>query len=470
MTTLDTKSLLFFAGSFCRGVNEDFLPGAQGIKTAAEINWEGYALLKDALLGESQISEIELQDYSGKNYVYHFSRIAASNWYFGIAIDKSEYQKPLRKLLLSFLISFFISMIVGIVIMGIVMNRITQPIKSLNNTVQQFAYDKAARTGIVSNDEIGELGTSFNQMADEIEEYGLKLSKNLMYVEKQSDSYARFVPEKLLRLFDKLDITEVEPRDCKALEMTVMFSDIRSYTAISESLSSRGVFEFLNNYFSITNPIIEKNEGIIDKYIGDAIMALFPVSPDDALRSVIEINNLVKELNTTQKERNQVAIVTGTGLHFGEVELGTVGDNKRLQATVIGDAVNLSSRLESATKLYGIDVLISDAVLTRLANPQEFNLRLIDTVRVKGKETPIVLYEFFDVDEPEIVAKKIEMMAQFSEAMELYKNGDFQKALALFKQCSADCPEDTVSPAYIKRCTTLSRIPPGKDWAGISTL
>ncbi len=199
-------------------------------------------------------------------------------------------------------------------------------------------------------------------------------------------------------------------------------------------------------------------------------MALFPVSPDDALRSVIEINNLVKELNTTQKERNQVAIVTGTGLHFGEVELGTVGDNKRLQATVIGDAVNLSSRLESATKLYGIDVLISDAVLTRLANPQEFNLRLIDTVRVKGKETPIVLYEFFDVDEPEIVAKKIEMMAQFSEAMELYKNGDFQKALALFKQCSADCPEDTVSPAYIKRCTTLSRIPPGKDWAGISTL
>jgi adenylate cyclase len=114
--------------------------------------------------------------------------------------------------------------------------------------------------------------------------------------------------------------------------------------------------------------------------------------------------------------------------------------------------------------------LISDSVFDELANQQDFNLRRIDIVRVKGKETPIVLYEVFDTDNVEVIQKKKAIQSNFSKAMEFYKKGDFSQALELFKQCNSDCPEDTVSPAYIKRCTTLARIPPGKDWAGISTL
>jgi class 3 adenylate cyclase len=289
-------------------------------------------------------------------------------------------------------------------------------------------------------------------------------------IEAQRDSFARFVPERMLELFDKSSITEVKPRDCKSLELTVMFSDIRSYTSISEGLSCRDVFELINGYFEMTNPIIESNGGIIDKYIGDAIMSLFPESPDGALRAAIAINRALAELNKTRRERGELEIRTGTGIHFGRVELGTVGDSARMQATVIGDAVNLSSRLESATKAFGLRMLISEAARDRLKSPGEFSLRRIDTVRVKGKEEPIGLYEVFDLDEGPVMEKKARLGATFSDALRDYKAGEFAEALDLFSRCAAGCPEDTVASAYIKRCATLIRIPPGDDWAGVSTL
>ena len=293
---------------------------------------------------------------------------------------------------------------------------------------------------------------------------------NIELVKKQSVSYSRFVPQKLLKMFDKESILDVKTADCKTLEMSVLFSDIRSYTTISESLTPRGVFDLLNKYFHITNPIIEVNQGIIDKYIGDAIMALFPRTADDAVRAAVEIKKSLCKFNEQRKQKNEIPVLTGIGIHYGEVELGTVGDDNRLQATVIGDAVNLAARLESATKLYGIDLLISDTIFSKLKNPDSFNIRMVDMVRVKGKEKPITLYEVFDFNEPETIERKLKIKNIFDEAMNFYKLGDFKKAIEIFQQCLADCPEDTVSPAYIKRCTTLLRIPPGKDWAGISTL
>lgn len=311
--------------------------------------------------------------------------------------------------------------------------------------------------------EIEHLGSGYSKMKE-------TLNANLMLLGAQRDSYARFVPEKILELFDKSSITDVSPRDCKTLELTVLFSDIRSYTAISESLTCRGVFELLNSYFEIANPIITSNGGIIDKYIGDAIMALFLNSPDEALRSAISLNRELGKFNADRRESHQAEILTGTGIHFGTVELGTVGDSTRLQATVIGDAVNLSSRLESATKVFGVRMLMSEAAYVRLKDPGEFHLRQIDTVRVKGKERPIGLYEVFDLDEPSVMEEKTKIGSMFSDALRAYKVEEFPKALDLFTRCASECPEDTVASAYMKRCATLIRIPPGNDWAGVSTL
>lgn len=311
--------------------------------------------------------------------------------------------------------------------------------------------------------EIDRLGTSYSKMKD-------ALNADRTIIESQRDSYARFVPEKMLELFDKSNIIAVKPRDCKALDLTVMFSDIRSYTSISEGLSCRGVFDFLNTYFEMTNPIIDANGGIIDKYIGDAILSVFPKSPDGALRSVITINRNLQKLNEERRKTAAPEILTGTGIHFGSVDLGTVGDSTRLQATVIGDAVNLASRLESATKAFGVRILMSEAARARLERPEEFHLRLIDTVRVKGKQEPIRLYEVFDLDEPSVKENKLRTASVFSEALKRYKAGEFSEAVDLFAQCAKSCPEDTVAAAYVKRCSTLIRIPAGSEWAGVSTL
>jgi class 3 adenylate cyclase len=311
--------------------------------------------------------------------------------------------------------------------------------------------------------EIDRLGSGYAKMKD-----ALKVNRAL--IEAQRDSFARFVPEKMLELFDKTSVIDVKPRDCKPLELTVMFSDIRSYTAISEGLSCGGVFDLLNAYFAMTNPIIDANGGIIDKYIGDAILSVFPNSPDGALRSVIAINRELQAFNEARRKNGESDILTGTGIHFGNVDLGTVGDGTRLQATVIGDAVNLASRLESATKVFSVRVLMSEAALARLETPSEFHLRRIDTVRVKGKEQPIDLYEVFDLDEPAVLEKKLQSATTFAEALQCYKTGDFSQALDLFANCAETCPSDTVVMAYLKRCSTLIRIPPGNDWAGVSTL
>ena len=453
--------------------NASFMPTAEGIKTPEEINWPNYITFVKQIKevpSTQVIPEIEFKDYSGKEYIYHFSEITACHWHFGIAVDKAEYMKPLKTLLLYFAIALVLSLLISLVVINNFVSRMVVPIKALNAVMQKFSSDKTFRAEISTEDEIGVLGQSFNDMADTIEVYSNDLKNNLETVENQRNSYARFVPEGLLALFNKRSILEVEPKDHKALDMTVMFSDIRSYTAISESLTPKEIFDLLNNYFHLTNPIIEKNYGIIDKYIGDAIMALFPRQPDDALRSAIEIKKMLLAFNQKQVENNHPKFLTGVGLHYGTVEIGAVGDQKRLQATVIGDAVNLASRLESATKLYAIEIIISDDVYTKLEKPSDFKLRMIDTVRVKGKDTPIVLYEVYDIDDPAIIEKKDQLMPTFSEAMACYKSGDFEKAIELFKVCHETCPEDTVSPVYVKRCTTLIRIPPGDDWAGISTL
>lgn len=311
--------------------------------------------------------------------------------------------------------------------------------------------------------EIEQLATGYIKMKDAI-------NANRTLIASQRDSFARFVPQRMLELLDKSNIADVKPRDSKALDLTVMFSDIRSYTSISERLPSHDVFELLNSYFEITNPIISAHGGIIDKYIGDAIMSVFPNSPDAALKSVIDINREMRLFNEARRKSGEPEILTGTGIHFGPVDLGTVGDSTRLQATVIGDAVNLASRLESATKVFGVRVLMSEAAYARIEAPGDFHLRPIDTVRVKGKEQPIQIYEVFDLDAPSIIEQKTAAEAIFAEALHRYKTGDFEKARDLFVACAAECPTDTVISVYIKRCLTLMRIPPGDDWAGVSTL
>jgi len=289
-------------------------------------------------------------------------------------------------------------------------------------------------------------------------------------IKKQFLSYARFVPREFLSLLNKKHFSEVELGNQIQQNMTICFSDIRSYTKLSESLSPKETFLFLNSYFGQINPSIQKYNGFIDKMIGDAIMALFPGNPQDALLAVIDMKRQLSIYNQGRKEKELEPICAGFGLHYGEVTLGTIGISKRMDTTVVGDAVNIASRIESLTKSFKINVMLSGSVYKKLSQPNNFHLREIDTVRVKGKQETVVIYEVYDTNAPDIIDKKNQTLSQFKQALTHYKTGEFNEAIILFQQCQAKCPEDNVLTIYIRRCNTLLRVPPGANWAGVSAL
>nr|WP_321513022.1 adenylate/guanylate cyclase domain-containing protein [uncultured Pseudodesulfovibrio sp.] len=287
----------------------------------------------------------------------------------------------------------------------------------------------------------------------------------------QQASYARFVPKEFLALLGKGRYRDLALESHADHQMCVLFSDIRSYTKLSEGMSHLEVIQFLNEYFRAVNGPIVNNEGFVDSFHGDALLALFKDgNAEGAVRAAIAMQHSIKQFNEERAEKGEKTVAAGIGLHCGEVTLGALGTNERLQATVIGDVVNLAARIESCTKTFGVSIVISDSVFKKIPQPEIFNLREIDTVRVKGKQTPVALYEVFDADREELIAQKQSMLSDFSQALTLYRKGDFENASAIFDQCMKICPEDTISPIFFKRCKTMMRIPPGDGWTGISTL
>ena len=287
-------------------------------------------------------------------------------------------------------------------------------------------------------------------------------------VAEMNKSYERFVPREFLKLLNKERYRDITLDSNVRKRMGILFSDIRSYTNISESLEPEEVLSFLNEYFQNINGSIADNRGFVDSFHGDALLALFAGTPDQAVRAGIEMRQRLAEFNKNRSDAGEEAIEIGVGIHYGEVTLGTVGTTYRMQATVIGDAVNLASRIESATKTFKIDIVVTGSAIEMMENPDDFYLREIDTVRVKGKEHPVKLYEAFDNDPPEVRNAKSEIAPLMNSALKMYKAGEFEQALEIFKVCASKCPEDSIPPIYIKRCSTFLRIPPGPGWTGVS--
>ena len=298
--------------------------------------------------------------------------------------------------------------------------------------------------------------------------YKRKLAE--IYLKKQNISYSRFVPKEFISLLNRKKYTDVKLSDSVQKNITILFSDIRSYTKISENLRPEEIFFFLNEYFKNINPSVIIHKGFIDKFIGDAIMVLFPESPEHALLAAIEMKSRLKAYNEERVRSGLIPVKSGFGLHYGEVTLGTVGTPERMDTTVIGDTVNLTSRLETATKVFKADIILSDSVYKKLDHPDSYCLRQIDTVRVKGKQEPVIIYESFDTDEPDTIDKKKQSLPIFNQALSYYREGIFEESLKLFKQCSELCPEDSIPLIYLTRCSTMLRIPPGANWSGVSTL
>ncbi len=277
----------------------------------------------------------------------------------------------------------------------------------------------------------------------------IKLTNDLIQL---NVAYSRFVPRQFLQLLNKESIIDVQLGDQVQQEMSVLFSDIRDFTTLSETMTPEENFKFINAYLSRMEPAILENNGFIDKYIGDAIMALFSGSADDAVKAGIAMLQRLAEFNTNRGRMGRPRIKIGIGINTGSMMLGTVGGHSRMDGTAISDAVNLASRLEGLTKNYGVALLISEKTFLTLNNPADYAIRLIDRVKVKGKSEQVIVYEVFDADPPEVKEGKLFTQAVFKQAIVLYNLGILSEAAQLFSHCLHLNPGDKVARIYLERC------------------
>jgi len=285
------------------------------------------------------------------------------------------------------------------------------------------------------------------------------------HVKELNIAYERFVPHEFLHILNKESILEVKLGDQIQKNMTVLFSDIRSFTALSETMTPEENFRFINSYLSKMGPIVREHRGFIDKFIGDSIMALFDQKADDALEAAVAMLLLLNEYNEGRRRAGYLPIKIGIGINTGKLMLGTLGDKGRMEGTVISDAVNLASRLEGLTKLYGTPLLISEYTFHNLSDSTKYITRFIDRVKVKGKAKPVTIYEVMDADSPELQKKKLATIKTFEKGCQAFQARDFSQAEILFKECLSQNPEDKACQVYIDRCRHFQNSQYNEDWA-----
>lgn len=265
-------------------------------------------------------------------------------------------------------------------------------------------------------------------------------------------AYGRLIPRQLLTLLERNSIVDVKLGDQVERQLTIMFSDIRNFTPLSESMTPGENLEFINSYLSQMEPVISEHHGIIDKYMGDAIMALFLRNSDDALTGSIAMLEKLNHYNAGRARAGYEPTQIGIGLNTGIVMIGMVGGANRMDSTVIGDAVNLTSRIEEATKTYHVPLLISQNTLYDLIDPAQYDFRFLDRIRVKGKIQPLSIFEVFNSDSAELRQGKRTSKVRFEKAIAHYHLKHIPHAIELLERCIQIAPDDIPAQIYLARC------------------
>lgn len=356
----------------------------------------------------------------------------------------------------AFVIAAIISLYLG--------SSFTKGIRYLADIVSKFSEKNfKVRANLKSKDEVGKLAFSFNIMAQTIEDYSNEINQLL-------NAYDKFVPHDFLDHLSKKKITELKLGDNIEKEMTILFSDIRGFTTLSEKMTPEENFKFLNSYLTRVGPIIREKNGFIDKYIGDAIMALFPNSTNDAVDAAISMRLALLEYNNHRQNSGYQPINIGVGIHGGKLILGTIGEEKRMDTTVIADAVNLASRLEGLTKFYGCGIIISEYSFNQLENKEKYHCRFLDKVCVKGKNTPIKILEILNADNEDQINLKKQLEPEFLKILQYYYSQDFKTSKNLFIKLKKENPDDHLFDIYIDRCEKNIKYGVNKDWNGVEIL
>jgi adenylate cyclase len=434
---------------------------------------------RPALLGLIQTRSTELTNIrlGGKERVAKGFWFDPFGWYMMVTEERSTFYSKVSQITQRSAIILGAAIVLAVVLMLLFARYLTRPLTRVAGTMKSIiaTNDLSQRVMVEYPDEIGGLAQTFNLMVGELEKaYGQ--IKNFAFKavlaqkreQKIRNIFQKYVPQELIDEFfknpEKMLIGENRV-------LSILFSDIRSFTTISEKLAPDELVNSLNRYFNVMVDIImDKHQGIVDKYIGDAIMAIFgaPVKhEDDALRSVLaglDMREALDGFNAGQRAAGHPEFPIGIGIHYGEVTVGNIGTEKKMDYTVIGDSVNLASRLEGLTKQYHQGLIISESLFEEVKG--KVPCRLLDSVAVKGKTKGVRIY----AAKRALEAAEREAWDMHNAAMEEYYRRGFAKAAGLFDEVGRKLSDDFASRQLRDRCLLYEKEPPGPEWDGVEVM
>ncbi len=337
------------------------------------------------------------------------------------------------------------------------------------------ALRRAARSAALRADAIALRNRDFSDrvapatIITEIAEFAETFDSMRSHIREHHQAATRFVPQTFLEQLERADILALELGDHAERTMTILFSDIRSFTALSESMSPQQTFNFVNSYLTRVGPIIRNHGGFIDKYIGDAIMGLFPEHPQSAVDGAIAMQQRVVLYNEERGRAGYAPIAIGIGLHRGNLMLGTIGEELRFETTVIADAVNVAARLESLTKTFGSLILSSGTVIDQI-DAAKYQTRRSGDVQVVGTTRGVTIVEICDADSPAKLAHKLRTAGAFESGRVAYANGDFAGAHRSFATVTDDDADDRAAAYFRDRAATMMAAVLNPDWDGVEKM
>jgi len=380
-----------------------------------------------------------------------------------------------------------ITLIVAVVLISIFLivmsGRLTSPLSRMVKTMDGIikSADLSSRVDIEYQDETGTLAATFNRMIGEldsaygqIKRYAFEAVLAGKKEERIRHIFQKYVPKDVIERFfaspEKMLVGDNR-------NLSILFSDIRSFTTISEGMAPDDLVQSLNRYFSGQVDIIYGRNGVVDKYIGDAIMAFWGAPgkhDDDALQSVLaglDMLDAVAAFNEKQRALGKPEFHIGVGLNYGEVTVGNIGSERKMDYTVIGDSVNLASRMEGLTKAYHSELLISEYVyveVNRVGIPatERLHFRLLDTVAVKGKTKGVKVYTV----KRSLSQTEASAWPLHNEAMELYYRRSFRDAAEKFREVYRLLAKDPNAESMYRRCADYASNPPPADWDGVEVM
>lgn len=304
-------------------------------------------------------------------------------------------------------------------------------------------------------------------------ESALLFEKNIREAREREEAMLRihevtkkFVPNEFIRSLGKEKLTDVRLGDHVEKIVTVLFTDIRDFTTLSEKMTPEENFRFVSSFNSQLGPIIRSNNGFINQYLGDSIMAIFPDDPADAIRAAIKMQLAVAALNVIRDAGGFPSIHAGIGMHTGPLIMGITGDEQRMDAATISDTVNTAARIESLTKYYKSPLLLSQETIDRLDGKQHFNIRNLGTVKVKGKNNLLNIIECFDGITRTDFENKLKTLDSFNEAMDLYREKQFERSIPVFQSVLTINPDDLTVKMFLDKALKHHHEGVPENWTG----